>query len=402
MKEKKLDTKKIIDDMQALKVQIIDSRVKTSDVKLDKEKLAEEITIKHLGKIALENEMGEIVEKDWYAVIEQHSGEFQITYYDQDKKLLGIQRGITENIIPSGSIMWNIPKEMQKLKAEDLEEAKTLEQLEDEQNKEEKEPEQLPGIQEEGPQLTKGQVDSGDLGGPKVSLNQIVDGVTLRNAIGIQGEYMKLVSADKIREYVLDAEIPPTQRTVPIAIFPNGTANIIGNDKLQLSSIEGTNSMEQHTTVTQDGQIRSEQNIETFNIVSKANMHTIAVGYDENGGRPLEVKYGRRDIDEPTKIAYSELETIHEGPVNNDSEAYEAQKDTSKGVNQGDKMREDAVKIYTEQMNIVNEGPHGEKLGYNYELGRQLLEQHWAEKPDLSLEELIESLQHATGSRGVQ
>lgn len=410
MEEKKINKNKIIEDMQALKVQVIDSIVKTSDVTIDKEKLEEEVTIKYLGKIGLENEKGELVEKDWYAIIEQHSGEYQIIYYDQDKKLLGIQRGITENIIPSGSIMWNVPKEMQKLKADDLEEAKTLEQLEREQNQEKKttqkpqneeESQQLPGLQE-GPQLTSEQVNSGELEGPKTSLNQIVDGVTLANAIGIQGEYMKLVRADKIREYIPDAEIPSTQRTVPIVISSDGTANLIGEDKLKLSSIEGTNSTDQHTTVTNDGQIRSEQNIETFNIVSKGNMHTIAVGYDENGGRPLEVKYGRRDIDEPTEIAYSELETVHEGPIKNDDEAYEIQKDASEGINQGDKIREDAVKIYTEEMNIVEVGIHGEKLGYDYELGRQLLEERWAEDPDLSLEELIESQQHTTGPRQVQ
>ncbi len=290
------------------------------------------------------------------------------------------------------------------MEGRDKNEAKTLEELKEEQERQEKaekaalaeEPQKLPGTEEEGPQLTKAQVDS--MKGPKISLTQIVDEQTIGNIIGLEGMYMQIVDADTVRRLIPDIQIPSSQQTMPIEIYPDGTANVIGEDKLQFSRQEGTNSMEQHTTVTNEGLVRSEQNIETYNIVSKGGMHTIAVGYDENGGMPLEAKYGWRDIEDPSNIAYTELETVHEGPMQQDDDTNQYKQDASEGINKGQQSIEDSVETYARAMNIKVMDEHGYPTSeYDLEAAREELERRWEEEPDLSLEELIEEGQKTIG-----
>ena len=136
------DRVKVIQDMQALKEKKMNDierkLIASGQIAIDKEQLSKSIEIKYLGKIELVGEYGEKIERDWYAAIEQVNGEFQITYYDENQQFLGIQQGIDEKIIPSQSLMWERPGEMN-IKKEDIENAKTQENLEQEQKEEEAE-----------------------------------------------------------------------------------------------------------------------------------------------------------------------------------------------------------------------------------------------------------------------
>lgn len=144
MENTEFDRIKVIQDMQELKMKKLEEMkanlISSEEITIDEESLSQTITVKYLGKIELVNELGERLERDWYAVIEQVNGEFQITYYDENQQFLGIQKVINEvygEIIPSKSMMWERPDEMTSITEEDIQEAKTQEDLEQEQKEEE-------------------------------------------------------------------------------------------------------------------------------------------------------------------------------------------------------------------------------------------------------------------------
>ena len=383
MKDTKFDRKKVIEEMEALKskriYEIKKDIIGRDELEADENALNKAVTIKYLGKMEFINEQGELVDKDVFISVEEHSGQFQIRYYDEDQKLLGIQRAFDENIIPSGDMIDKLPEEMNKLEKQDIEEAKSLEELKEEQNQEEQqteeeqqaqqEPQKLPGTEDEDPQLNKTQTNN--LKGPKISLNQIVDEEPLRNIIGLDGKYLQIVDADIIRKLIPDIKIPTSQRTIPIEIFPDGTANVIGEDKLQLSKQEGLNSTTEHLTATNEGAIRQESNIETFNITRKGGMHTIAIGFDENGGTPLEAKYGWRDIENPNEITYAELETVHDGPTQQDQDTKEFKEDASDGVNKSETIAREDAERYARAKGLYVFDYYGNQIGYDLETAKQ-------------------------------
>lgn len=379
MENENFDIKKVIENMEALKNKRLDEMKRDLIEKngTDEKVSEESINVKYLGSMEFINEQGELIDKDVFVLIEEHDGQFQIRYYDEDQKLLGIQRTFDEEIIPSGAMIGKLPEKMKNLKEKDIEDAQTLEELKKKQKEEqhdnvpeeEQEPQQLPGVQEEH-QLTKNQVNN--MKGPKTSLNQIVDKKTLGNIIGLEGKYMQIVDADTIRRLLPDIQIPTNQRTIPIEIYPDGTANVIGEDKLQFSTREGTNSTREQKTVTNEGLVQDEQNIETFNITSKGGMHTIAVGYDENGGRPLEVKYGWRDVEESNHITYSELETVHEGPMKQDNNTNQYKRDDSEGIYKSESvLTQEDLEKYARAKGLYLFDEHGCVEGFDIETAKE-------------------------------
>lgn len=433
MENANFDRKKVIEEMEALKAKRIDEIkrdiIGRNEIEVDEEGLNKAVIAKYLGKMEFVNEQGELVDKDVFILIEEHSGQFQVRYYDEDQKLLGIQRTLDEDIIPSGDMIGKLPEEMKESEGKDIEDAKTLDELKEEQKQEEQEKteevqeeQQLPGLEDEkkqeGSQLTKAQVNK--MAGPKTRLNQVVNGRTLANTIGLTGMYIQLVDADTVRKMIPDAKIPVGQRNVPIEIYPDGTANVIGEDKLKCSSLEGRTSTKEHTTVTNDGKVQNEQNIETFNIVSTGGMETIAIGYDENysGKNQQEIKYGVRDREDPTKIAYSELETVHNDPKQ-DSDAQEYRKEATKGINKGtdtieraeehqgcgDDLEAEDVDANKNNNNVHEEDAiryarakglymvdyYGNATGYDLQTAKEELEQLYSEGKDI--DQIIEEVE---------
>ena len=348
MENTEFDRVKVIQDMQELKMKKLEEMkaklisseemkaklISGEEITIDEESLSQTITVKYLGKIELVGEYGEKIERDWYAIIEKvNDRESQITYYDENQQFLGIQKVINEvygEIIPSQSMMWERPDEMTNIKRDDIDNAPTLEKLE--KGEEEAETETvLPGVEEEKIKLTKAEVDR--MSGPMTFLNQEIEGATLANAIGgLTGTYIKFVNADEIRTMFKNAKIPGNQRTVPLEVLPDGSANIIGDDKLAVSQQEGTNSNREHTVVNEDGQMENQQMMETFKIVNKGDryMQELSISYDENGGTPLEIQYGWRDANNETmKVT---LENVNSGRVPDD-DTRKYQQDTSAGNN---------------------------------------------------------------------
>lgn len=316
--------KKLIEEMERLKSQEIEKIIANikarGETVPDKEELAALVTVKYLEKIEIaKNEKGETVSKDWYAIINEYSD--QITYYAENEILLGQQHGM-EGKIQSA---WELPEQMKDLKKEDIEEAQTLEELKEEQKEEEQ--------KKDGPQLTQKAVSR--LSGPKIDLDQQVDNVTLARKLGIEGEFIKFISADDpiLKEILPDLELSALgQKFVPIQIFSNGTANVIGEDKLEFSTIEGSNFTKEQSVLNDDGKRTNEQGIETFNIPGTNNCLTI--GWDEGDVTSpfYEAKFGTRVPDRGNEVSYEELQTVHEGKMISDAEAETERRKNIEGI----------------------------------------------------------------------
>ena len=364
MEKEKLDKEKLISEMKALRDKRIAAIMAINSqrgIDEDELEISRNFTIKYLGKMEFVNETGEMIEKDVFVTVEQIDGQFQIRYYDNDQNLLGIQSAIDSNIMLSTNLSLKSDNEQKRIISEleekDQNEAKTLEELE-----EEKQSQEQAKAENNGPQLTQTEVSR--LKGPKVELTQKVDGITLAEAIGLDGKQMQLIDVDEARRLMPDLEIPTGQRTIPIEIFANGSADIIGEDKLKYSTIEGVHSTIEHLTMNNEGNWRKEQNIETFNIVKKGEMHTIALSFDEERNNPFyEIKYGIRDKENPTQIVYSELDTVHEGPLKSTAEAEEERHEYTEGETKGIKEvvdKENAIKyaqakgIYLENSRVLD------------------------------------------------
>jgi len=391
MKNTNFDVKKIIKNMQTLRDKKI-SEIKLRN-KTETKKEEEQVTIKYLGKMEFSNNKGEMIEQDVFMTIEEVNGEFQYRYYDENMNLIGIQRTINENILLATALSGKTEKEqksiLESLESKDKDEAKTLEELE-EQSKNAEKQHNIENSSE--PQLSQIQVNRLKGNGPKVELNQIIDGETLGNVIGVEGKYMQLIDADEARKLIPDFELTTNQKVVPIEIYSNGTANIIGEDKLEYSAIEGNNSTEEYFTMKNDGTVENKQNIETFNIVSKGDTyrHTIAIGYDENFKTPLEAKYGRDGV-------YTELETVHEGPLEQDDAVRQYQKEAT-GVDKPRDTMDLAVERYAKAMNIRVIDEHGFPTPeYDLEAAREELESRLNENPETTVEDLIENEQKQPG-----
>lgn len=381
--EKKISQK--MEDLRNARIEQIkrDNIANGNGTPVNEEDFNKRIEIKYLGKMEFVNEIGEIVEKDVFISIEQEGGIY-IKYYDEDQKLLGVQRTIEEDIIPSATMIGKLPEKLKEVEEKDIEEAKTIEQVkEEEKGKEEK---------EKGPQLTQKQVNS--LDGPKADLNQKVDGITLAGAIGLEGKYIQLIDIDRAKELIPDLELPKTgQRFIPIEIYPNGTANVVGEDKLKFSNIEGTNSAQEHTTMNNEGNKELEQNIETFNIVNKAGMHCITLSFDENISSPYyELEYAYRDKENPTQMFSTQLETVHEGPLKSADEAEEARHDYEEGETKA--IKETVSRQQAEELARAKGwytfDQYGNKIGLNIDAATKYLEEN--SRGNKSVQELIDEV----------
>ena len=141
----------------------------------------------------------------------------------------------------------------------------------------------------------------------EVNINQQIKGRTLRNVLGLEGDYVKIaiVSSSQVNQYT-DPKKPHGNRYSFVAIRANGEAVVLGDDIIRADRQEGTNSTEKDLTANVDGRIDYEDNISSYQIVNSPNLY-LKVGNDENHGR--EVKIEDRSRGKGSEgIAY-ELET---------------------------------------------------------------------------------------------
>lgn len=340
------------------------------------------IEMRHIGKIKVfDEEKGKEIELETFISVEQIGEEFQYVFCAQnDGKtiMLGIKKeqspvAIGINFLGARKttqekLVLDLEGKMKEVQKEQSEQPNSkAKDGEESQVEHQPDENQIPTRRIGDIQLTKEELDS--MPGPKVPLNQEVDEQTLGIKIGVSGEYMKFISADTLRRLYPDVEIPANCKNIPFGCYSNGEGIGIGEDKLKLSSQEENNFEQNQTTITNDGEIKTKKNIETYNIVTTAGVNTIEVGYNENDGTPLEVRYGRRD-NKGVKIS-TDLLTIHEGKENKDSDAQEYQEDNSNGQN---KAAETIEMLYTITTEV--------KLRYAIAKGLYMLDEHGFRVPN--------------------
>lgn len=127
------------------------------------------------------------------------------------------------------------------------------------------------------------------------SLNQMIDGVTLRNLLKLDGdyEYIKPVDASKLNGF--GAKISRKQGIV--AIKNNGECKILGEDIIRPDKQEGNNSFDKDLNIGNDGDVEYKSNTSSYQIVNRPNYY-ISISYDsgenEVGTTNKEIKISKR------------------------------------------------------------------------------------------------------------
>ena len=362
-------------------------------IEVNEDELAKQIQVNWLGKLQLINEVGELADKDVYITFEMVDGQMQLRYYDEDQRLLGVQQAIDKDIILASTLSTLEPDKQDEIKEwleesdkeKAQEEAKDLEQLKEEQ----KHLQEMQEKEHEGPQLTQKQVNS--LTGPKIDLNQKVDNVTLADKVDLDGKYIQFVDIDAAKELIPDLNVEELgQQFIPIEILQDGSANVVGEDKLKFSTMEGSNSTNEQTTMNNDGSRRQEQGIVTFDIPRTNNC--ITIGFDEQGtSSPFyEAKFGTRDIEQPSEVLYDELETVNEGPLKQEKEKAFAQMNNTEGVYEASKEEpnDEQAKRFIEKSGMFWTYDENGKREYDIEQAKRYLRENSI--GDQNIEELIE------------
>ena len=302
MNEKELEN--IIDNMYELQ------RKRLLDIEEKGIKDLNIIDIKYVGKIQLsELEDGQTLEKEVYVSIEEKNGIISYKYFDENQKLIGIEQD--EKIIGEQEKINKIKalnEETVSLnKIKETQEQEKQEEQEEKQHSDDKDKIEVPLDQNISSKVTKKE---------EVDLNQVQQGETLRNLLGLDGEYTKIVLVNSSQ---VNAFLPPEQRKSNldcfIALKENGESIVLGEDVLQYDANSGINPQEENTTINIDGTVKQEKVTSRYKIVNGNGKQYLSVGYDESVGK--EVKFSEWS-NEYGKYVDTELKTsrIPEGEVN--------------------------------------------------------------------------------------
>ncbi len=127
------------------------------------------------------------------------------------------------------------------------------------------------------------------------SLDQMIDGVTLRNLLNLDGDYkyIKPVDASKLNGF--GTKISGQQGIV--AIKNNGECKILGEDIIRPDRQEGNNSFDRDLNIGNDGDVEYKSNTSSYQIANKPNYY-ISISYDsgenEVGTTNKEIKISKR------------------------------------------------------------------------------------------------------------
>lgn len=164
----------------------------------------------------------------------------------------------------------------------DKEKIDEIDELDLDQELKEKEDNQEPEIDtNEANRLTKKE---------ETNLDQRIKGVSLRNALGLSEDYVKIaiVSSSQVNKYT-NPEKRHSNIDSFVAIKANGEATVLGEDIIKQDRQEGTNSTAVDLTANVNGEVDYEQNRSSYKIVNSPNLY-LKVGYDENLGREIKVE----------------------------------------------------------------------------------------------------------------
>ena len=231
----------------------------------------------------------------------------------------------------------------------------------------------------------------------EVNLNQQIKGRTLRNVLGLEGDYVKIaiVSSSQVNQYT-DPEKPHGNRYSFVAIRANREAVVLGDDIIRADRQEGTNSTEKDLTANVDGRVDYENNVSSYQIVNSPNLY-LKVGNDENHGRKVKIEDRSRGQGSE-EIAY-ELETSNTWRADYYQERMKKGKN---GIYAADKAieKQEAVGCENDRVKNIDDDPDNDE---EYAItpatevpGKDITFAEWAEELGENPQKLIERFERET------
>lgn len=232
----------------------------------------------------------------------------------------------------------------------------------------------------------------------EVNLNQQIKGKTLRNALGLEGDYVKIaiVSSSQVNQYT-DPEKPHGNKDSFVAIKANGEAVVLGDDIITADRQEGINSIERDLTANVDGKVDYESNTSSYKIVNSPNLY-LKVGYDENHGR--EVKVEDRSRGKGTEGIVYELETSNTWRADDDQRRMQREKNGIYGADKAIEEQEKHEKLGCENDRVENIDDYSDNDIHNHDIekinsstivpGKDITFGEWAEELGENSQKLIE------------
>lgn len=248
------------------------------------------VNVKYLGKIKWIDEQDESrveKEKDIFMIIEDRNGSMVYKYYDENMEMIAAQMALDNNLLPNKKFLSKEDKSFLK-DIEDLDKVgESLEDLKREKEQEEKGKTKNEDKKEsEDKEITGFKTDKSGA----TSLDQMIDGVTLRNILKLDGDYecIKPVSASQVKNYTEGI----SNKDAVIAIKKNGECIILDDTIIRPDRQEGNNSFDRDLTIENDGDVTYKSNTSSYQIVNRPNYY-ISIGYDE-GSSKKEIKLSKR------------------------------------------------------------------------------------------------------------
>ena len=180
-------------------------------------------------------------------------------------------------------------------------------------------------------------------------LDQIYEGITLRNVLGLSSEYARIaiVSSNEIRGVEGNKQ---NGKYSFVGVKYNGEITVLDETILGPDNQEGIDPRKMDTTVDIDGTVDKEQNIASYKVMGKKNLY-LSIGYDESYGR--EIKIAKRSETGEEDLEF-ELLTNRYASYQEDSDVRQFREDNSEGINKADNAIEKADAHEKEECENVN------------------------------------------------
>ena len=238
----------------------------------------------------------------------------------------------------------------------------------------------------------------------EVNINQQIKGRTLRNVLGLEGDYVKIaiVSSSQVNQYT-DPEKPHGNRYSFVAIRANGEAVVLGDDIIRADRQEGTNSTEQDLTANVDGRVDYENNVSSYQIVNSPNLY-LKVGNDENHGREVKIEDRSRGKGSDG-IAY-ELETSNTWRADDDERRMQREKNGIYGADKAIEEQKEHEELGCENDRVENIDDYSDNDEHRHKEyvitpatevpGKDITFAEWAEELGENPQKLIERFKRET------
>lgn len=237
----------------------------------------------------------------------------------------------------------------------------------------------------------------------ETSLEQKIKGTTLRNVLGLSGEYVKIaiVSSSQVNKYT-NPEKRHNNIDSFVAIKANGEAIVLGEDIIKQDRQEGINSTSVDLTANVNGEVDYEQNRSSYEIVKSPGLY-IKVGYDENHGREIKIEdrakgYGDKGI------AY-ELETSNTWRADDDVRRMQRDKEGIYAADKAIESQKEHEEVGCENDRVENIDEYDDNNTHEHlEItkdsivpGKDITFEEWAEELGENSDKIIERFERELG-----